>query len=206
MGQTNVGGISVSGEGFVETRPDTAWVHLGFTTQNTSLAAARQETAANMAAVLDRLRDLGVAAEDMQTSGYNIWQDEKRRHFVVSNGVSVTIRDVDSSSKLLDEAVAAGANQVRGVSFGVRERAEFESQARAMAMRDAQRKAGELARLGGVELGAPVLISESHGYGSHMHGEWTLAAATGEMGSVDMPVEAGQTSVNINVQVTYAIK
>jgi uncharacterized protein YggE len=200
-----MGGISVAGTGTVVARPDTAYLNLGFTAEDASLNAARQRSATQMSDVLAKLKQLGVAAKDIQTSSYNIWRDQERKVFVVSNTVNVTVRNVAASSRLLDAAVAAGANNVQGVGFGIENRAALEAQAREKALQQARAKAAELARLGGVRLGGPVAISEGVSMPEPMYArEMSTGAASVQNAST--PIEAGQQSVQVNVQVTFAIR
>ncbi|MDP9381394.1 MAG: SIMPL domain-containing protein [Chloroflexota bacterium] len=204
VSQQTTGGITVSAEGSVDAPPDTAYLNLGFTAENTSLQPARQEAAAKMSAVIEKIKQLGVAPKDIQTASYNIWRDQERGVFVVSNDVRVVVRNVASASKLLDSAIAAGANNVQGVSFGIENRAALEAQAREKALQQARSKAAELARLGGVTLGGPVAISEGVAMPIPMY---AADAATGGAGRAESsPIEPGQLAVNITVQVTYAIR
>ncbi len=197
-------GVSASGTGFVEARPDTAYITLGFTAQNASVVRAQNEVAETMNAIIAKIRALGVAEKDIQTSNHTIWRDQERKVFVVGNDVRVTVRDIDSSAQLLDEAVQAGANSVQGISFGIENRTALERQARERAMADARSKATELARLGGVALGEPVSISE----GVSSPPPIIYERMAGDMAAAEAgtPIEPGQLRVDINVQVTFAIK
>ncbi len=204
--QQAVGGVSVAGVGEVKARPDTAYVNLGFSTENTSLAAARNEAATRMKAVLDKIRQLGVAEKDIQTANFNVWRDQERNVFVVSNEVTVIVSNVEASSKLLDEAVAAGANNVHGVSFGIENRAAWENQAREKALQAAKAKAQELARLGGVRIGAPVAISEGATAPEPLYYRDMAGGQAAEDMGAPTPIEPGQLTVTVNVEVTYAIE
>lgn len=200
------GGISVSGEGAVSAKPDTAYLNLGFTAQAPSVADARRESASSMAAVIGKLKQLGVAEKDIQTSGLNIYRDQERGVFVVSNEVRVTIRDVGASSKLLDGAVAAGANSVQGLSFAIEDRAALEDQAREKALQQARAKAEKLARLGGVRLGGAVAISEGVAAPDPMLYGRALDTGGASAANMDTPIQAGQMEVRLSVQATYAIE
>ena len=156
-----------------------------------------------MGAVITRLKELGIDEKDIQTSSYNVWRDEKRLTFVVSNSVRVTIRDVEASGSLPEAAVDAGANEVRGIWFGVEERGALEEQAWARAMAAARGRAEQLAHLGGVQLRPPVYISENSGW--YADSGWSLAKAAPALESSDMPVESGETRVSVTVQVKYSI-
>ena len=197
-------GVSVSGEGSVDARPDTAYVNLGFQTENSSVETARQEAAQQMNAVLARIKALGVDEKDIQTSNYSIWRDTERDVFVVSNTVQVTIRRIDPSGRLLDEAVKAGANNVNGISFGIEDRAALERQARERALQNARAKAEELARLAGVQIGNPISISE--GAQPPIIYEPMAVGQAAAAEDARTPIEPGQQKVTINVEVTYAIR
>ncbi len=196
-------GITVSGEGTVEARPDTAYITLGFTAENQSVGIAQKEAAEKMAAIVEKLKALGIAEKDIQTANYSIYRDQQRKLFVVSNDVRVVIRDILSSSKLLDGAVAAGANSVHGISFGIENRTVLEKQAREKAMQDAREKATELARLASVTLGGPTAISEVTPQGPVVYAE---AMARDSAAGSRTPIETGELTVRMNVQVTYAIE
>ncbi len=204
--ETRVGGVSVSGEGKAEGRPDTAYLNLGFSAENSSLAAAREEAAKKMDSVLAKIKSLRVAAKDVQTSNYSVYRDPERDLFVVGNDVRVIIRNVESSSKLLDEAIDAGANSVHGISFGIENRAALQKQAREKALQDARARAEELARLGGVRLGEPVAISEGMVAPPPMFYEGAGRGAAADTAGAATPIEPGQLEVSIQVQVTYAIR
>jgi hypothetical protein len=198
------GGISVAGEGTVEARPDTAHITLGFTAENALVDVAHKQAAQNMAAVVERITALGVAAKDIQTANYSIYRDPRRKVFVVSNDVRVVIRDIQASSKLLDGAVAAGANSVHGISFTIEDRTALEKQAREKAMQNARGKAMELARLGDVTLGKPITISESAPPGPIPYAEAEMRGAAAA--DVATPVKPGELTVRMSVNVTYAIE
>lgn len=200
------GKISVSGEGTVHARPDTAYITLGFTGRNTSVTAAQQEAARHMDAVISKVKSLGVADKDIQTTGYDIYRDDEHNVFVVSNTVTVTVRDIQKSGKLLDEAVKAGANSLQGVGFGIENKSDLEKQARQKALENARQKAAQLAQFGGVQLGKPVAISEDVGDIRPYPVEVNTAAGGASSSDARTPVEPGQMDVTVHVQVSYAIE
>jgi len=201
-----VGMIQVSGNGTVEGKPDTAYISLGFQGADASVVVAQQQAASQLNAVIARLKELGVAPRDIQTSGYNIWREEKTEQtaarFVVSNTVQVVVRNVASSGKLLDGAVQAGANSVQGISFGIEDRTALESAARQKAMASADAKAQELAKLGGVQLGKAIYIVEGDTGGGPVP---LMGAPAADMAREVTQIEPGQLSVQISVTVKYEI-
>lgn len=200
-------GITVSAEGNVEAAPDVAYLTVGFVAENRSVTRAQGVVARRTAAAITRLQRLGIARRDIQTAGYTIGRVRKSPRFAVNATLRVTVRKVDRVGAVLDASTAAGANRVGGITFGIEDRGAAERGARQRAMREANAKAGQLARLGGVTLGTPVRIDETQ-YFPYAGGY--PAADTG----VDMlrseaqttPIAPGQLRVSVSVTVTYAIR
>ncbi len=119
----------------------------------------------------------------------------------VNNQVSVTIRKIEDLGKILDAVVAAGANNVYGINFGVDDPAAFQQQARAAAVKDAQDKAGQLAKAAGVTLGKPMSISE--GVASPVP-VFRSAPAPAGMGGAEVSIETGELEIAVTVQIQFA--
>jgi hypothetical protein len=110
------------------------------------------------------------------------------------------LREVSKLGGVLDKAVAAGANSVYGVSFGVSDPSQLQAEARAKAVADAKARAADLAQLAGVTLGDVQSLSESGaGPGPISAGPLAAMAAT-------TPIQPGALEVTVSVQVTYAIQ
>lgn len=217
-GQTITRTISVSGTGVVKLDPDTASVNLGVVVTNELLEVAQTEVAENLTAVTESLTDAGIAAEDIMTSSYNVYpvaEYDRDGNYVgieryeVSAGLTVTVRDIDSVGTVLDGAVAAGANNVWGISFYVDDTAAAASQARQAAVEDARAKADELATAGGMvvvnivsidETSAPDPVAQQFAY--------PAGAADMEMSAdrAALPISIGQTEVRVDVYVVFEIE
>lgn len=205
-------GISVSGRGEVVAEPDTGYFSVGVEVTAKTVADAREEAAAVLVSVVDSLKDNGVDDDDLQTTNFSIFPRYNFRNdeepeitgFVVSNTLSVTVRELDEFSKILDEAIAAGGDAVRvnGIRFDRDNKAEFIAQARELAMEDAREKAERLADLGDVGLGDPISISESLSATPPpvLFEERALAD------TASTPIQTGTTSVIVTVSVRWEIK
>ena len=208
--------ISVSGSGSAAGVPDIATVEIGVETRNDDVSLAFAENSATIDAVIGALVDAGIAREDIRTSGLNIYLErypigmggpegpqDFSSTFVVNNLVRVVVRDTGAVGEVLSAAVEAGANNIYGLTFGIEDQAGLESEARVEAMANAQARAAELAQIAGVDLGDVLVISESWG-GSGPFDVRNLAQA-GYGGGGGAPIEPGQLSVVVEVQVTYRI-
>lgn len=122
----------------------------------------------------------------------------------VSNMVEITIRDLTKVGEVLDAMVAAGANNVWGVSFDLDETKALEAQAREKAIADASARAATLAKLSGVAVGRVVSVSEIIGRGEM---PMPMAAKSARLGSGGgTPVSPGEVKFATQVEVIYAIK
>ncbi len=145
--------------------PDTVFTGFGVESASANLAEAQNDAFTRMQSVIDAIVAQGVAREDIKTRSINIsteydQQDRTRiRAYRVSSSVQVQIRNVSTTSQVIDAAVAAGANRVDGISFAVADQTPFKDQARALAMADARRKADQLASLAGMRVVAVKAIS-----------------------------------------------
>ncbi len=205
-------GITVTGTGTVTGSPDMVQVSVGVVTQGTTVQDAVSANASQMNALLTALKADGIADKDIQTSNYNVstqnnpkpvapgGTETSETTYYVNNQVQVTLHDVSKLGDLLDKLVAAGANNIYGVNFGISDSSQLEDQARAKAVDDATHRAQSLAKLEGVTLGSVISVSETNGYPG------TVYPAAAGLGGGGTPIQAGQLQVSVSLQVTYAIK
>ena len=164
--------ISVSGTGRVVISPDVADLRLGVSVTKPTVKAARAAAADSMTKVIAALKKLGIADADLQTSGLSLqpvydYQNNanppKLTGYTLSNGVSVTIRDLDKIGDAIDDGLAAGATTLDGVTFRVDDPAKAQEQARKQAMSQAKAIADTLSSSAGVSIAGVASISESTG-------------------------------------------
>lgn len=206
--------ITVVGEGTVSTEPDQAVAMIGVEVVGDSVQEATDESADVMEALLEVFEAEGVASADIRTSGYSVWTDYGSRSdmvggdgkpiYRVNNIVSVTVRDLDSLSAILDGAIEAGANAIQGINFTIEDKADLAADARAKAAVDAKAKAEELAKLMGLKVGAVVSVSEVVGTAGY---PVLREAAIGMGGGGGAgPISVGSLDYSAQLQVVYAIQ
>ena len=203
--------VSVSGVGIVTTTPDTASVQLGVTVTQPTLAEAQSQASTQMQAVIDALTAAGVEEKDIQTSSYYVsvvqnydsnGNPSEVTNFQVQNMVNVVVRNIDNVGPILDGAVAAGANTVYGVNFYLDDSSVASSEARALAVQDAEKRAQELAAAAGLTLGPVVSITEGVSYGP-MYGKGGSAMAADS--AAPAPIQVGTTTIQVDVTVVYQL-
>ena len=203
--------LAVTGLGRFSTAPDVASLTLGVESQAATLAEATADAARRMGAVVARVKSFGVADADITTVAYSvdprtappdpIRRDETPRivGYRVTNVAQVTVRKLADAGPILDAAIAAGANTVRGIRFTLADPSAAQAQARASAVADALGKARQLATAAGVKLGPVLSIRESAiSQPIPMRTMAARAEAT--------PIEPGQLDVTISIDLRIAIQ
>jgi len=141
---------------------------------------------------------------------YQEWQ-QVLTGYLVSNTVNVKVRDLESLSPVIDAATAAGGDLTRfnRLSFAIADPAALREQARAAAVADLQDRAGQLAEFGGVALGELIYIAET-GFAPPARADLSKTALAMESADApagrSTPIAAGQLSVEVTVQGTFAIR
>jgi uncharacterized protein YggE len=204
--------ITVSGEGFVDAKPDLAVTSVGVVTQGPTAADALAQNSKRMAGLLDLMKTLGIEAKDVQTSNLAVTPrysvpdpaqpngDRVIMGYDASNDVTVRVRDIARIGDVLDKFVStAGANNLRGLSFDFANPDPLLDEARKNAVADAKRKAALYAQAAGVKLGAVQSIGESGGY-------YPKAVMAMAERAAPVPIAAGESRVTANVSITFALE
>lgn len=208
---TPLAAITVTGEGTATAAPDVAYLSLGVETSASTAKAAADANSSAMNAVIAAVKADGVADKNIQTSGYNIQpvyaQGPNNQGgntvtgYRVQNTVSVTVDDLSTVSKVLDDAVKAGANSDVGIRFAIKDTTALEKQALAAAMQQATAKAGALATAAGVKLGGVYNVTEQTTSSPRPVAQAAAAVASAPAAT---PIEQGQLTVQATVQAVFS--
>ena len=206
--------LSVTGTGRVTLTPDRATFTVGVQTVGPSLAAASQDNAARMTAIVAALRKAGATDRELRTTGLSIYPQQTGEPgkglrivgYQVSNNVTVTRNDVATIGTLLEAAAQAGANTVSGVSFTVSDSARGRDAGLQAAFADAKAKADVLARAAGRTVGRALAITE--GGAAMPPGPMPMyrRAEMAQAASFAAPVESGAEEIAFTVSVVFALE
>lgn len=203
--------IRATGEGTATATPDQAELNIGVVTQATTADQASAENARKVEAVLAAVRRALEPAAEVKTIGYSITPnyvypreggEAKITGYIASNTVRVKTSELNRVGPVIDAASQAGANNVQGLQFSVKDDAPV----RAAALRDAAVRAREQANAIAAALGVRVgriLLAEEGGptvrpfVADAMEMRTASAAKT--------PVEPGTVEVRAVVTLTVEI-
>jgi uncharacterized protein YggE len=210
------GSMQLTGHGEVMAAPDTAYVTSGVTSQAGTAKDALAANTTDMAQLIAALKAAGIDSKDIQTSGFsvnpnyvydqnNTNQPPKIVGYTVTNQVTIHVRNLTQLGTILDQSVQVGANTINGINFAVDDPSDLYAQARKAAFADAKAKAELYADAAGVGLGDIQIINEQQGNYQPPQPMLYKATALAADRSAPVPVEVGQLTFSIDVNVNWEI-
>ncbi len=205
--------LVVTGTGMVDMTPNIAYINIGVHTEKPTAADAVAENNTQTQQVINAIKAAGVDVKDIQTSNFSIYPNNQYNPqtnqktgttYVVDNTVNVTVRKLDQLGGMLDAAVNSGANSVNSIQFDVQDKSQYLQQARAQAVKDAQTQAQQLAGDSGVTLGAIQTLSFANNI--PMPVMETFGKGGGPAAAASVPIQSGQMTLTVTVNITYEIK
>jgi uncharacterized protein len=202
--------ISVTGEGKITVKPDTASLNLGVQVTASTATEALSRANASAASLIAALKAVGIADDDIATSGLSIYPQYNSKNTIsgyqASNNVTITVREIGRTGQVIDAAAeAAGDNlTVGGVSFYVDDTEGLIGAARADAMRNARKRAGEYAAAEEATVGGVIQISETT-IGGPVQPMFRAASMSKFSGGAGTPIETGTQELEVSVNVVYEL-
>ncbi len=209
-------GIWVTGTGRTVVTPDLVILSLGVESRAATVAQARDQAATAMDNVMKVLTASGIKKDDIQTQYFNIqpqyvWNDFAKRQeingYVVTNTITVKVRNVEGVGTVIDKVADAGGDLVRinNVSFTVEKPDTYVAQAREAAVKDAMAKAKQFADLTGVTLGKISYIAEAGGNIPVARDYAEAKAMTAGAAAPTTPISPGTLDITMTVQAVFNV-
>ncbi|MDA8192654.1 MAG: SIMPL domain-containing protein [Thermaerobacter sp.] len=196
--------VTVVGTSTASAIPTQAVLDLGVQTSASNAASALSQNSAISHTVISRLEQGGVTSQNIATNALNVYPQyasgsAQPTSYQVDNQLSVTVTNLASVGALLDQAVAAGANQVEGIDFT----AQNQSSAYRTAYTDAIANASARALAIATALHESVLgvqsVDPSNGSGGTVFPIFAASSAAAT------PVMPGQQHTTVSVRVVFRI-
>jgi hypothetical protein len=190
--------------------PDRATITIGVQSRGATAAVAGGENAKRQRAILDTLRALGLTGDMLSTQNYSVSPEmqyppnggqPRVTGYQVTNTVRAEVRRLDDVPRIIDAALAKGANEISSLEFYSSKADSVRRSALAQAVADARADAETLARAAGGSLGSLIELSTSPG-------EIRPFTVTGPMQrmatAAPTPIEPGQTTITVTVSARWS--
>ncbi len=206
--------VTASGTGVVTLKPDTATITMGVSETAKGAVQAQSTVNKKIDAIKKALIKAGAKDADISVSDLSVWgnydysdgQEQKLTGYTASHTLNITVSDMDLVGPMIDAALDAGANQLQGVSFSVKNNDEAYNQALKLAVEKAREKADVLAVAAGVKLGAIQSIDESASNDYTPYVTAKYASADAAEGSAPTQVDTGMVTISATVTVVYGLE
>ncbi len=205
--------ITISGEGKVTAAPNIATTEIGLVTEKKDVASAQKENTEKMNKLIAAVKTAGIEEKDIQTTQYQIYPKYDYSNgrsnitgYIVSQSVTVKIRDLTKISAVLAKVGEAGANQVSSLTFTIDEPESLRAQAREKALKNAREKAETLAKMLGVKILKVASFSEyNQSLPMPLYARSAEAYGIGGGAAPAPDIQAGTMDVTVGVNVIYEI-
>lgn len=149
--------ITVASRGEIRVSPDRATVQVSVQTRAATAATAANENATKQAAVIQALRALGLAADQISTINYSVYPEQRYEPnkepvvtgYNVTNTITVDVRKLSEVGPVIDASLKNGANMITSLQFYASNTDEARRTAIASAVQKARLDADAAARAAG---------------------------------------------------------
>jgi uncharacterized protein YggE len=205
--------VTVGGDAIVQAQPDTAIMTVSVVTQGRRAIDAQQDNATKTDAVVRALKAAAGTGAEVKTSGYSLQPMRVYREnqpptitgYEARNSVTVTTSDLTKLGNLIDTVAQAGANDVTGISFTLRQDRPARDKALQEATREAMNKAQVMAQaLGGRVVG--IVEVQEEGFIRPPQPVYQAEAFMAKRGDVATPIEVGSLDISSRVQLVAIVE
>ena len=202
--------ITVTGEATVRAVPDEFVFTPTYQFKNADKAAALKELTAKSNVIVAKLKELGVADNQIKTNAggndFQIYYPENSTEPAYSLTLTVTLGNRELTQKVQDYLITTSptGSVTPQANFSTAKRKELENQARDKATKEARGKADQSAKNLGFKIGKVKSVEDGTGFGG------IVPLGAGETAVADsktsLVVQPGENDLNYSVTVVYYIR
>lgn len=202
--------INVNGEGKVKVAPDQVCISASVETKGNNAKDVKKQNDEKMDAVLKFIKKMNIPTADFKTKqvALNPQYDyeKKKTSYNAVQTVEIIVKDLSKYDELMEGLVQQGINRIDKVSFESSKLAQYQTEARKLAMKDAKVKAEEYVSVLGQKVGKAFTISDN----SQVYHPQPMYAAmrmkeADTMGASNETLAIGEIEITANVSVSFVL-
>jgi uncharacterized protein YggE len=211
-GSATVRTIDVVGRGTVTVKPDTAVITFGVTSLADSPTDSYQEVGRTLTKVTNALIGVSLKEEELATSGLHMgaeyeWQEkggQTLKGYRTTTTLTITTKQLESVAAIIETAVKAGANQLQGVRFMVKNTDALIEQATDLAADDATSKASRVATRMGSNVIRVMKINVMDHSTPNMPRPYAVEKSMASSDAIQ--VFSGESTVTVSISASFEIQ
>jgi uncharacterized protein YggE len=202
--------INVNGEGKVKIAPDQVSISATVETKGNNAKDVKKQNDEKMDAVLKFIKKMNIPTADFRTKqvALNPQYDyeKKKTSYNATQTVEILVKDLSKYDELMEGLVQQGINRLDNVSFESSKLAQYQSEARKLAIKDAKAKAEDYVSVLGQKVGKAYTISDN----SQIYHPQPMYAAMRMKESADAApsnetLAIGEIEITSNVSVSFIL-
>ncbi|MHB8461410.1 MAG: SIMPL domain-containing protein [Vulcanimicrobiaceae bacterium] len=210
--------LTVSASATVTSAPDIANVGIEMDSTNDKAADATGTINRDYETLVKKLAALGISVGDIHTTWYNVGFVPKplgtatpspwgpQPGYTARRSMTIRVTKLDTVGHVIDAAVASGAKQISGVTFGLSNDEKAHNEALADAVRKARASANAMAEAAGVHVDHVLMLSS--GYVAQPMYQPQVMMKLQAMAQAPAPtqIEPQSLTITASVTITYALR
>lgn len=203
--------INVNGEGKVKITPDQVSISATVETKGNNAKEVKKQNDEKMDAVLKFIKKVNVPTADYKTKqvALNPQYDyeKKKTTYNATQTVEILLKDLTKYDELMEGLVQEGINRIGNVSFESSKLAQYQSDARKLAMKEAKLKAEDYVSVLGQKVGKAITISDNSQvyYPRPMYASMKSVSMDAE-GASNETLAVGEIDITANVSVSFILE
>jgi len=204
--------INVSGEGKIKVVPDQVSIAATIETKGTNAKDVKKQNDQQMEAVLKLIKSMNLPASDYKTKRVSLnpqYDYEKKKHsYNATQTIEILLRDLSKYDELMEGLVDQGINKIDNVTFQSSKLAQYQSDARKLAMKDAKMKAEDYVSVLGQKVGLATVITDNsqNYYPQPVYSAMRTMAMKTENDAPRETMAAGEIEIIANVSVSFKLE
>ena len=202
--------ISVSGEGKIKAIPDQVFISIAVETKGTNATDVKKQNDATIEKALQFITKFKVPKSDVQTKSISLNPqydyEKKKRNYNATQTIEILLKTITQYDGLMEGLVDAGINRINGVEFKTSKLAEYQSEARKLAMKEAKLKAEDYVFVLGQKVGKAITITDNT---QSYYPQPLYAMKTMAMDQAESPRETlaiGEINISATVNVSFLLE
>lgn len=203
--------INVNGEGKVKVVPDQVTITATIETKGNIANDVKKQNDQKMEAILKFIKKMNLAPSDYKTQRVSLnpqYDYEKKKHnYNATQTLEILLKDLSKYDELMEGIVNEGINRIDNVIFQSSKLAQYESEARKLAMKEAKMKAEDYVSVLGQKVGRAITIadnSQTH-YPQPVYMK-AMAMDAGGNQSARQTLAVGEINITANVSVSFILE
>ena len=202
--------INVNGEGKVKIAPDQVLIVAAVETKGNNAKDVKKQNDEKIDAVLKFIKKMNIPAADFRTKQvllnpqYDF--EKKKTTYNAVQTIEITLKDLSKYDELMEGLVQQGSNRLDKVSFESSKLAQYESEARKLAIKDAKAKAEDYVSVLNQKIGKAITISDNTQvyHPQPMYAAMRMKEAD-TAGASNETLAIGEIEITANVSVSFIL-